>query len=169
MADEQRLFWSVGLNPVEAQQCQKNSKIGSDRYEFSFRWQTKTSEMIAGISAAILALLILSGFETVESYETCLVTRNGQISGKWQAGLHWQFPVGSDVSCYKTARTTYEASPGERGGGADYNEPPVDARTVRWPENRRGRFRTSSRDTLRNRISDESRIAARKSGLISAT
>jgi regulator of protease activity HflC (stomatin/prohibitin superfamily) len=76
-----------------------------------------------------LGLIALFGLKSVHTYEACLLIRGGKIEEDWSAGLHWRFLPFSDVACYRTSRTTYEASPGERGSGADYNEPSVDARS----------------------------------------
>jgi regulator of protease activity HflC (stomatin/prohibitin superfamily) len=81
------------------------------------------------IPLVIGLLLIAAGFKTVEAYEACLLVQNGTIQDQWGPGLHWSFPVGSGVSCYRTARITLEASPGEAGGGADYNDDAVAARS----------------------------------------
>src|SRR5215204_4303185 len=81
------------------------------------------------VAGAVLALILLFGVKSVQAYESCLLVRNGEIKEEWAPGLHWRFLPLSDLACYRTARTTYEASPGERGGGADYNEPPVEARS----------------------------------------
>ena len=81
------------------------------------------------VPALVGLLLVLVGFKTVEAYEACLLVRNGTIREQWGPGLHWSFPIGSGVTCYRTARITLEASPGEAGGGADYNDDAVAARS----------------------------------------
>ena len=72
---------------------------------------------------------MLAGFKSVNAYESCLLVRNGTIRDEWGPGLHWHFPIGSDTTCYRTARTTLEASPGEAGAGADFNDDAVSARS----------------------------------------
>lgn len=86
-------------------------------------------KVAAGIAAVLLLLLLLAGLTSVDAYESCLFTRNGSVEEQWNSGLHWALPVGSDVACFRTARSTYEASPGESGGGAEFNDDAVDART----------------------------------------
>ena len=85
------------------------------------------------ITAAILlvavASIVLAGFKSVQSDEACLFIRNGEIRDSWGQGLHWRFTPLSDVACYRVSRSTYEASPGAKGGGAQYNDDPVEART----------------------------------------
>lgn len=89
-------------------------------------WSRRT---IAVLVAGILGLIALAGFRSVAAYESCLLVRNGAIKEAWGPGLHWRFPIMSDVACYRTSRTTYEASPGQKGGGAQYNDDAVEARS----------------------------------------
>jgi regulator of protease activity HflC (stomatin/prohibitin superfamily) len=84
---------------------------------------------VASIAFVTFAAILLSGFKTVESDEACLFIRNGEIRASWGQGLHWRFTPMSDLACYQLSRLTYEASPGAKGGGAQYNDDPVEART----------------------------------------
>ena len=79
--------------------------------------------------AIIFGLVLLLGLKSVQAYESCLLVRNGVVKDDWSPGLHWRFLPTSDVACYRTARTTLEASPGEAGGGAEFNDDPVSARS----------------------------------------
>ena len=81
------------------------------------------------VIVVVFGLIVLFGVKSVQAYESCLLIRNGEIKEEWAPGLHWRFLPMSDVVCYRTAHTTYEASPGERGGGADFNDAPVEARS----------------------------------------
>lgn len=81
------------------------------------------------IPSMIVLLLLLSGFTVVNESEACLLVRDGTIRDQWGPGRHWSFPIGSDATCYKTSRITLEASPGQAGAGADYNDDAVAARS----------------------------------------
>ena len=85
--------------------------------------------LMAVFLSIIFALIMLAGFKSVNADESCLLVRNGTIRDEWGPGLHWHFPIGSDTTCYRTARTTLEASPGEAGAGADFNDDAVSARS----------------------------------------
>jgi regulator of protease activity HflC (stomatin/prohibitin superfamily) len=89
----------------------------------------KRIELAIGVVVGILGLIALSGFESVQTYEGCLLVRNGRIKEEWSPGLHWRFPIMSNVACYRASRTTYEASPGQKGSGAQYNDDAVEARS----------------------------------------
>jgi regulator of protease activity HflC (stomatin/prohibitin superfamily) len=84
---------------------------------------------VATIVILIAGVILLSGFKSVQEDEGCLLIRNGEISESWGPGLHWRFRPISSVSCYRLSRSTYEASPGKAGGGAQYNDDPVEAST----------------------------------------
>lgn len=79
--------------------------------------------------ALIFGLVLMFGIKSVQAYEGCLLVRNGVVKEEWGPGLHWRFLPTSDVACYRTARTTYEASAGKAGTGAEYNDDPVGARS----------------------------------------
>jgi regulator of protease activity HflC (stomatin/prohibitin superfamily) len=81
------------------------------------------------IGAIVLGFLVLEGIESVGADQSCLLIRGGKIEDNWSSGLHWRFPILSDVACYRIARTTYEASLGQKGTGADFNDDPVEAHT----------------------------------------
>jgi regulator of protease activity HflC (stomatin/prohibitin superfamily) len=87
------------------------------------------ARVIAAIVILIVGVVLLAGFKSVQEDEGCLLVRNGEISESWGAGLHWRFTPISSVSCYRLSRSTYEASPGKAGSGAQYNDDPVEART----------------------------------------
>ena len=91
--------------------------------------KVRLSRWLLVIPLVLGLLLIAAGLKTVEAYESCLLLRNGTIRDQWGPGLHWSFPIGSGVTCYRTARITLEASPGEAGAGADYNDDAVVARS----------------------------------------
>lgn len=93
--------------------------------EIGSRWKS----ILLVILVAIIGLILLSGLTIVQAYESCLLVRNGSVEEQWSEGLHWHFSPVSDVACYRTARATYEASPGESGSGAEYNDDAVDALT----------------------------------------
>lgn len=86
-------------------------------------------QAIGAIVVVIVGSILLAGIKTVESDEGCLLIRNGEIRESWGSGLHWRFTPLSDLACYRVSRSTYEASPGQKGGGAQYNDDPVEART----------------------------------------
>jgi regulator of protease activity HflC (stomatin/prohibitin superfamily) len=81
------------------------------------------------VIALIAAMVLLGGIKSVSSDESCLYARSGKIQESWGAGFHWRFTPYSSLACYRTSRTTYEASPGKSGGGAQFNDDPVEART----------------------------------------
>ncbi|MGD9713869.1 MAG: SPFH domain-containing protein [Thermomicrobiales bacterium] len=93
-----------------------------------FQLRPKITWLLA-IPILLLLFILFAGFKTVNAYEACLLVRNGTIREDWGAGLHWHFPIGSDVTCYRTARTTLEASPGQAGAGAEFNDDAVSARS----------------------------------------
>lgn len=86
-------------------------------------------QAISAIVVVIAGSILLAGIKTVDSDEGCLLIRNGEIRESWGAGMHWRFTPFSDLACYRVSRSTYEASPGQKGGGAQYNDDPVEART----------------------------------------
>jgi regulator of protease activity HflC (stomatin/prohibitin superfamily) len=65
----------------------------------------------------------------VDADEACLVIQNGAVTRVWGTGFHWRFTPTTDVACFRVSRQTLEASPGQAGSGADFNDDPVDART----------------------------------------
>ena len=87
------------------------------------------TRVILVVVALIVAIVLLGGIKSVSADESCLYARSGKIQASWGAGFHWRFTPISSIACYRTSRTTYEASPGKAGGGAQFNDDPVEART----------------------------------------
>src|SRR3712207_2671087 len=59
--------------------------------------------IVVTVVVGLLILPVLFGFTSVQSYEGCLLVRNGKIKEEWEPGLHWRYPIMSNVTCYRTA------------------------------------------------------------------
>ncbi len=96
----------------------------------SREWWVKPAIIGGLFISAILVFFIFFSFKSVQAYEGCLLVRNGEVKEEWEPGFHWRFRIMSNVTCYRTARTTYEAIPEGTGSDADYIDSSVDSRSI---------------------------------------